>query len=308
MINRFKKILFFADGAKGELAALRRSYGLAVDNDAELTVMGVVDEVSTDDRRLQPSIDRLQKTIMRDKTGELDGLIEHILAGTGKKPFINKIVVPGKDYIEVIRKISESKFDLLVKSSNPGSAVTSTLFGNTDLRLLHYCPCPVLILKPQRRKNIRNVLATVDPIVDTVESSALNAAIMDMAISVAELEQADLHLLHVLEHPLPERRGQHKDAFKALEKSLKEDAEKKMTRLVEDYEHVPLTEHLIKGKPHSTIARFIRDQEIDLVVMGSVARSGIPGFFVGNTAEKILDHVDCSVLVLKPRGWKTPVK
>ena len=56
------------------------------------------------------------------------------------------------------------------------------------------------------------------------------------------------------------------------------------------------------------IAKFVKNKEIDLLVMGSVARSGVPGFFVGNTAEKIINHVGCSVLVLKPGGWKSPIK
>lgn len=36
--------------------------------------------------------------------------------------------------------------------------------------------------------------------------------------------------------------------------------------------------------------------------MGSVARTGIPGFIIGNTAESILGQVQCSVLVIKPDG------
>jgi len=40
--------------------------------------------------------------------------------------------------------------------------------------------------------------------------------------------------------------------------------------------------------------------------MGTVGRSGIKGFFMGNTAEKILNNINCSVLAIKPHGWKTP--
>ena len=80
-----------------------------------------------------------------------------------------------------------------------------------------------------------------------------------------------------------------------------------MENLVLRYQDLPLEKHLVKGKPHTAISRFVKNNDVDLLVMGSVARSGLPGFFVGNTAEKILEHVDCSVLVLKPAGWKTPV-
>jgi nucleotide-binding universal stress UspA family protein len=46
---------------------------------------------------------------------------------------------------------------------------------------------------------------------------------------------------------------------------------------------------------------------VDLVVMGTVARAGIPGFFMGNTAESILNQIDCSVLTVKPPGFVSPV-
>lgn len=41
--------------------------------------------------------------------------------------------------------------------------------------------------------------------------------------------------------------------------------------------------------------------------MGSVARTGIPNFIMGNTAESILGQVKCSVLVVKPDGFISPV-
>jgi nucleotide-binding universal stress UspA family protein len=46
---------------------------------------------------------------------------------------------------------------------------------------------------------------------------------------------------------------------------------------------------------------------IDLLVMGSVCRTGIAGFLIGNTAEEVINQVDCSVLTLKPKGFITPV-
>jgi len=56
------------------------------------------------------------------------------------------------------------------------------------------------------------------------------------------------------------------------------------------------------------IPGIVKSQEIDLLVMGTVCRTGIAGFFIGNTAEMILDEVDCSVLTLKPNGFVSPVE
>ncbi len=44
-----------------------------------------------------------------------------------------------------------------------------------------------------------------------------------------------------------------------------------------------------------------------LLVMGTVCRTGVPGFFIGNTAERVLQHLDCSLLAVKPKGFETPV-
>jgi universal stress protein E len=51
-----------------------------------------------------------------------------------------------------------------------------------------------------------------------------------------------------------------------------------------------------------------REKEIDLIVMGTVGRTGLSGMLIGNTAEKILRHIACSVLAVKANGFRSPVK
>jgi nucleotide-binding universal stress UspA family protein len=65
--------------------------------------------------------------------------------------------------------------------------------------------------------------------------------------------------------------------------------------------------HLVKGEPSDAIVYLVRKLRIDLLVMGTVCRTGIPGFIIGNTAERVLDTVDCSVLTVKPEGFVSPV-
>jgi len=66
--------------------------------------------------------------------------------------------------------------------------------------------------------------------------------------------------------------------------------------------------HLVSGDPREVLPRLARELRIGLIVMGTVARTGLPGLFMGNTAETILRSVDCSVLGVKPEGFVTPVK
>lgn len=238
MANKVRKILFYADGTKGELNALNRAHTFARSVGAELLVMGVVKEVSTSDVRLQKSINQIQKTLIYDRGIELDTLIACIKAEKANRVPMKKLVVPGKDYLEVAN---------------------------------------------------------------------LNNRLLEVGVSISEAEGAELDLLYVLEHPLEDEKSTHKDAYKDLEQSLKADAERRLGELAEDTSGLKLSDHVLKGKPHTAIAKYVANNNIDLLVMGSVARSGLPGLLVGNTAERILNHIGCSVLVVKPDGWKSPV-
>jgi nucleotide-binding universal stress UspA family protein len=65
--------------------------------------------------------------------------------------------------------------------------------------------------------------------------------------------------------------------------------------------------HLVEGEPSHQIVRLARAEHIDVIVMGTVCRAGVPGLFIGNTAEKVLRQVSCAVLTVKPDGFLSPV-
>jgi universal stress protein E len=64
---------------------------------------------------------------------------------------------------------------------------------------------------------------------------------------------------------------------------------------------------LCRGVARERIAEEVQKRRIGLLVMGTIARTGVPGFIIGNTAEDILNSVDCSVVTVKPPGYISPV-
>jgi universal stress protein E len=64
---------------------------------------------------------------------------------------------------------------------------------------------------------------------------------------------------------------------------------------------------VIEGNAEDVILSLAREKHIELIIMGTVGRVGVPGLFIGNTAEEVLRQVDCSVLTVKPDGFVTPV-
>jgi len=54
------------------------------------------------------------------------------------------------------------------------------------------------------------------------------------------------------------------------------------------------------GDPADEIVSLAQESDVDLLVMGAVARSALGRLLIGNTAEKVLDAVDCDLLIIKP--------
>lgn len=64
---------------------------------------------------------------------------------------------------------------------------------------------------------------------------------------------------------------------------------------------------VLEGLAAEEVSRFARWAALDLLVMGTIGRAGIPGLLIGNTAEETLHRVGCSILALKPPGFVSPV-
>ena len=65
--------------------------------------------------------------------------------------------------------------------------------------------------------------------------------------------------------------------------------------------------HLVEGPPGREIPLLAESVDADLVVMGTVGRSGITGVVIGNTAETVLSQLQCSVLAIKPKDFVSQV-
>jgi universal stress protein E len=65
---------------------------------------------------------------------------------------------------------------------------------------------------------------------------------------------------------------------------------------------------LEEGPARDVIPAIARRRGTDVLVMGAVSRSMLMRPVIGSTAESVIDHVDCDVLVVKPAGYRTPVQ
>ncbi|MFN3344534.1 MAG: universal stress protein [Chloroherpetonaceae bacterium] len=82
-----------------------------------------------------------------------------------------------------------------------------------------------------------------------------------------------------------------------LEKSAKEDLE----RIVNDEAQAGVVvEHVIAfGLPSECIITQAQKEDVDLIILGTHGRSGLSRLLMGSTAENVIRHAACPVLVVK---------
>jgi nucleotide-binding universal stress UspA family protein len=310
-MQRFKNILLVLTDHNDE-DALKRAGSIIKSNKGRLTIVKVRAKIS--ERLLSRVTANYRLDIQEVAVREFQRSMHSILA-----PLIQQGVdVHGKflfghPFLEIIRQVLREKHDLVMSTAEEDEFSQTALFGSTAMHLMRKCPCPVWMGKPSAKKTYSRIMAAVDP--DPVDTTrhGLNPRILDLATSLARSEHSELHVIHCwrlpLEGTLRARQEFSKDTVDSMIEDLREVHRQRLKKLLDAQNMDGITTHIhqLKGNPGILINRIAAEQDIDLVVMGTVCRTGIAGFFIGNTAEKVLQDIQCGVLAIKPEGFQTPV-
>ena len=323
-MKRFKNILCMVEPGKECNPVVERAVILAENNQANLSVISVAPSARAGIGMPEggPISADLQATIVNNHKQELENLVEPYRL----RIKIETRVLIGIPFLEIIREVLRNAHDLVIKCPESLDWL-DRLFSSGDKHLLRKCPCPVWMVRSQTGESFDRILAAVD--VDDSYSSnelktrqALNEMVMELAGSLAVSEFAELHVAHAwaalgesaLRHGAFMQRPENEvntyvDQTRRHHTQLLDTFIKKVSaNLGEDAaEYIKPRLHMPKGSARKVIPELVKELQVDCIVMGTVARTGVPGLFMGNTAETILDQLECSVLAIKPPGFATPV-
>ena len=323
-MNRFKDILCVVETSETCKPILERAVTLAENNQARLTVIVVIEKRIISGIGMPeggPITADLKAAIVSDHSQKLETMV----APYRKKTQIQTKVILGTPFLKIIHEVLHNGHDLVIKITEDQDWI-DRLFGSNDMHLLRKCPCPVWLIKPQAPASYRRILAAVDvndayPPAELESQSVLNQQILEMAYSLALSNFAELHIVHAWEAigestmrsafmNTPEEK------ITTYIERVRTQRQNSLDRLVlkvsakslhDAVDYLKPEIHLVKGVARKEIPVLASQIDADLVVMGTVARTGIPGFIMGNTAETILNQIDCSVLAIKPPGFVSPV-
>ena len=319
----FERILCVVDPSHHEGQTMTRALKLAEGQQASLKVVTVVKEVSSSQAALIPGLSagELQQSLIDSARQKL----EQWAAAQTTRCMLNIEVLTGVPFLEIIREVQRNGHNLVIKTAEQAHTL-ERLLGSEDKHLLRKCPCPVLMLKSAAPQPFRQILAAVDiddnyPDDELATRQELNRHTLSLATTLALSEFAQLHVVYAWqaagESFLDSGFGRvPKEEVDAYVDNMKRKHEEAMHRLMEDTfktldqkarEFLEPRHYLVQGNARKEIPRQAKQLQADVVVMGTIARTCIPGLIIGNTAEAILDQLDCSVLALKPPGFVSPV-
>lgn len=310
-IARFKRILLLFDPPNPDV--IGQTIALARHHSAELTIMDIVDDFGGYQGLLPSTSSEELQAILRDaRRAEISSVLEDL----GSKPGEVEIKIGfGQPAVEIIREATRGNYDLVVKTAAGPYGLRGMLFGATGLKLIRKCPRPIWIVKPGTILYGPRVLAAVNVFSADEPHRELNRLIVDYAAHIAQTAGGSIDLLYCwqLQGETILSSGRTRLPRQELGRILKITESGHRRRLDEfitefDVNRLSTRAHFIKGDPGQVIPSFAAEHRIDVLVIGTIGRSGTSGLIIGNTAEKALNQLQCSVLALKPPGFVSPIQ
>lgn len=320
---KFRRIVYVLNDHSSELSAsFLNTVNLAKANQADLTVLRILPEIPT--FVLSQLFGVARKNLEENMLEQENTRLHRIIASIDPALHAKAELRIGKTHIEIIRAVQANSYDLVAKEIDDIDWL-KLHFGSDDMHLLRNCPCPVWLIKHNEGAELKNIIAAVD-FDDELEirkysyNDELNQKILDMSASLSLSGFTTLHVVntydvpeagfvaHWVDHPEKVKR----ELFQAKYQIARQNMDALMENLgkklgTRSFDFLSPCVHIVEGPPDRELPKIAESVSADLVIMGTVGRSGIAGVIIGNTAETILSQLQCSVLAIKPSGFISPI-
>src|SRR5215469_8824654 len=159
---------------------------------ASVTFFAAIDVPVDDLFSLEAHESRVASQLQRSGRQALD----HLVNSAKKRGLTaDAKLVTGEGWIEITREVERGGHDVVIVGTRNVGALQRFLFGSTAMRLLHNCPCPVWVTRPEPRPLPHNILVTSD-------FSPVSEITVKLGLAIGELSGAKVNLLHAVDYPL----------------------------------------------------------------------------------------------------------
>jgi universal stress protein E len=210
----------------------------------------------------------------------------------------------------IIRSAARFGANLIVAADHATIHHLPWLLRYTDWELLRASPVPVLLVKSSRSYRNPVILAALDPTHTFDKPAALDTEILRFSATLADALHGAVHAVHgyvpvpanlspeVLTNP-----GELEKTLAAMEEAAFEALGKVAEPLGIPGTHL----HVVGRHPTDAVLEVATETGSQIVALGSISRYGVDRFLIGNTAEALIDRLECDILVVKPPTFRNKV-
>lgn len=294
---RLKTILTTTDFSAASMYGVRLANWLAGRFSASVLLAHVVEPPSRFSGMDQVILAREDHEVLKSAEKQLNRLVNRELES---KATMLTCVRKGKAFHEITKLAHERDIDLIVIATRGHTGLTLALLGSTAERVVRHAPCPVLTV-PARKAVARGKEVSrlrLKRIVVPIDGSATSLEALPYATAFADEFGAQITLLHVVEpfmSPHEHIRGKapgcnDKGATATWLARLSQERLASVRRVRTAVRH---------GVPFQEITRVATRFGSGLILLTTHGYTGLKHVLLGSTAERVVRHADCPVLVFR---------
>lgn len=236
----------------------------------------------------------MRKRLIQERESNVQALIDKHRQQDQK---VKLQVVWSKDLAGWVNKrCGEGGYAAVIKSAHRSE---SLLHKPTDWRLLRECPVPVMLVGEKSWSKTKPVLATLDLSTTVASKRRLNHKVLGNALRLSQALGAELQIISAIEVPTVLADLGLIESVDYV-RSAEAEMAQQISKLAASFD---LPESIFTCKPgpvEKVVIKRADKIKAQIVVMGTVGRSGVRAALMGNSAERILQNLQTDVWALKP--------
>ena len=271
--------------------AIQNAFAIAEPSRLQLTLVAVIAQPATGWFKSPHDLERLHQEECRNA----EKLLKEI-AATSSTAKTEISIRSGAAWEELLRVAGSRPDNLIVCGTRDVQSLRRMLFGSTGLKLLRLSPGPVWIVKPRIDDNDST------DIVAATDLGPVGQDVLTMAISFAKNLNGRLHVVHCVE-PAPD--GTDAAATSTAIQKIEDAVREQLAGTDQRTLPFGVRIYVKQQAPDEGILSVVAEAKADLVMLGTSSKTGVSGLLPGSTVERLLPELSCSVLALKPEGFRS---
>ncbi|PWF64161.1 universal stress protein UspE [Shewanella sp. BC20] len=305
----YQKILVVVDPTTEHQVALARAVTLASKSNAHVTVFLSIFDFSYEMTSILSSQEReaMRQGVIDQRLAWIQDLLtayNHL-----QLDIDTQVIWHNRPFESIINHAIAGQYDLIVKGTHAHDKLKAVIFTPTDWHLMRKAPVPVLMVKDHDWPEAGKILCAVNVATEDTDHQMLNGKIIEHAKDLAAKFAAEVHLVNGypgtpvnLAIELPDFDAQ------TYNDTIRMQHEQRVQYLANAYGIDTLHCHVKEGLPEDVIPELAEQLDAELVILGTVGRTGFSAALIGNTAEHVIDSINCDLLAIKPDGYKSPLE